>query len=271
MKKIYTKLLVAVISIVFISAFVFAAKPDLTRQAVEVNPSEGQATVFIPAHAKEVAPGVFSLGQAQDIDGRVVQGYLFVRNKKENAKPPWAGGGNDKGTTTCYEFLAKGAKWKQTEQYITGVGVDVALTQTSLDTWNEQSNIFGARDTIGFTDGADDVSPDGKNEVELVNLGPTNTIAYTIVWGIWGGRPSRREIVEWDAVFNTAYPFGDADANPSVMDYQNIATHEFGHAAGLGHPDNTCTEETMYAYAGYGETNKRDLFTGDIAGINELY
>jgi predicted Zn-dependent protease len=55
------------------------------------------------------------------------------------------------------------------------------------------------------------------------------------------------------------------------MDLQNIATHEFGHAAGLGHPDSTCTGETMYASASFDETQKRTLEAGDIAGINDLY
>jgi hypothetical protein len=48
-------------------------------------------------------------------------------------------------------------------------------------------------------------------------------------------------------------------------------THEIGHAAGLDHPANTCTQETMYAYVDFGETHKRTLNNGDIAGINSLY
>jgi|TARA_B100000809_G_scaffold143124_1_gene140671 predicted Zn-dependent protease len=55
------------------------------------------------------------------------------------------------------------------------------------------------------------------------------------------------------------------------MDLQNIATHEFGHASGLGHLDSTCTGETMYASASFDETQKRTLEAGDIAGINDLY
>jgi hypothetical protein len=55
------------------------------------------------------------------------------------------------------------------------------------------------------------------------------------------------------------------------MDYQNIATHEFGHAAGMGHPAGSCTEETMYGFAQSGETKKRTLAAGDIAGIQKQY
>jgi len=39
------------------------------------------------------------------------------------------------------------------------------------------------------------------------------------------------------------------DAVAGKMDLLNIFVHEAGHALGLGHPGDTCTEETMYAYA----------------------
>ena len=50
-----------------------------------------------------------------------------------------------------------------------------------------------------------------------------------------------------------------------------MAAHEFGHSAGMDHPDDSCTEETMYAFSDEGETKKRTLNAGDIAGINKLY
>jgi hypothetical protein len=81
--------------------------------------------------------------------------------------------------------------------------------------------------------------------------------------------------VEWDQVFND-YPekgwtWGDAAVNPTFMDFRNIATHEMGHSFGLGHSTLSYAEETMYPYASPGETKKRDLNSGDIAGINKLY
>ena len=54
------------------------------------------------------------------------------------------------------------------------------------------------------------------------------------------------------------------------MDLQNIATHEFGHAAGLD-DYYQCDLETMYGYSYYGDIEKRDLYDGDIAGIQKLY
>ena len=260
-----------------VTGAVLAKKPDF--QAVTVLPSGGHASVVIPSHAVEIAPNVFGLGSAQDIDGRMVEGFLFVNNKREDVKPTWAGGAKVR-DDSCYKFMVKGAQWKVAEEYITGAGIDTALTATSLETWDSEvsSNIFGERNVDGVVDGADELSPDGKNEVEFADLGPSNTIAYTIVWGTFTGSPASRELVEWDMVFNADYNFGDAgdtDENnlgdTSMMDYQNIAIHELGHALGLGHPGDTCTEETMFRFASYGETKKRTLGTGDIVGVNALY
>lgn len=239
---------------------------------------------FIPEHAVKISEGVYSLGNAKDHTGKVVEGFLFIDNKKGDAKPegtpgngPNKGGNPDK--STCYAEIAKGAKWKATEQYMVGPGIDSAVTAASLDAWDSQVtfDIFGADitdplDPTKTVDGPDSIAPDNKNEVMFDNLGPTSTIAYTITWGVFNGPPSQRVLVEWDAVFNTDYAFGDADtAISSVMDYQNIATHEFGHALGLTHPTDDCTEETMYRFADLDETKKRTLEAGDIAGVNKLY
>jgi len=249
------------------SVFVLAQPPGKERVVAETN---GGNTVIIPAHAVQVADNVFSLGQARDVDGRIVEGFMFIDDRKANAKPPWAGGGKG-GGEKCFALFAKGASWKTTEPYVTGSGVNLALTETSLNTWDSEVdfNIFGTG-ASGTTDGADDVSPDGNNEVMFENLGATNTIAYTIVWGRFGGPPFARELVEWDAVFNSDYAWSET-GEANKMDYQNIATHEFGHSLGLTHPDSACTEETMYAFASFGETKKQTLEAGDVAGVNELY
>ena len=281
MKKVGLIFLISVILVTTLALTFGKVEPDTTKTLAQVIPSKGHATVFIPARAIEVSPDVFYLGQAVDVDGKLVEGYLFVTKKKDNAKPSWAGGGKDKpGTSSCYALYAKGARWKNTELYITQPEIDVALTETSLETWNAEVDfkIFGARNPLGIPDGIDENSPDGKNEVMISDLGPQDTIAYTITWGVFGGKPGDRQLSEWDVMFNSNYNFGDAGptneielGDTNVMDYQNIAVHEFGHAAGLGHPDLGCGEETMHRYAEEGETKKRTLNSGDITGINKLY
>jgi len=238
------------------------------------------AAVKIPSHAVEIAPGLYDLGQAV-VDGEVVQGYMFIDFKKAAAKPsgPPKPGNN---TSTCYAFLSSGAKWKQTEQYTLnpanadGINDSVVASNIagSLNAWDAQVAfpIFSSGNLTASTLVADTVSPDNVNEVYFSSIDGTGSIAVTIVWGVFSGPPSGRKLIEWDMVFDDAeFAFGNADINAAVMDLLSIATHESGHAAGMDHPDGSCTEETMYAYASTGETKKRTLNSGDIAGIKSLY
>jgi hypothetical protein len=113
---------------------------------------------------------------------------------------------------------------------------------------------------------------DGRNELLFGPYSDPNVIAVTVVWGYFNVPPKYREIVEFDILFNTAYAWGDADIDSGSMDVQNIATHELGHGLGLGDLyETTAWQETMYGYSDYGETMKRDLYLGDIAGIQSLY
>lgn len=288
MKKI-KHLIVSLMLMTLITAVIVIAQPN-TDRVLATNDKLG-TTLIIPAHAMQVADNVFSLGTAID-KGRIVEGFMFIDKKKEHGKPGTecgngicepgenankcpadCGSNGDTEKSSCFSLMAKGARWKTTEQYITDSGISTTLTATALDTWDSEVlfDIFGIRDETGTTDGADTVSPDGKNEVMFENLGSTSTIAYAIVWGIFFGPPNQRELVEWDVVFNSDYAFGDANIDSTAMDFQGTATHEFGHALGLSHPSDSCTEETMYRFINFGETKKRDLNAGDITGVNKIY
>ncbi len=247
----------------------------------------------LPPQAVEVALGVFDLGISSDVDGVQVRGYAFVHPKKkdthkngrEHGKP--GGGDKDGGGSDCFAFIAKGTYWKTIEDYMVdptnndGVtAADVrAYISNAIGSWETAlgAQIFGVEvtDTV---DGADTVSPYDKNEVLFGTFTDSNTVAATIVWGIFGGPPFNRRLVEWDMVFNDDYAWGNAGltnetglGDTSVMDFLNVATHEVGHAAGLGHPSDACTEETMFRFTQNGETKRRTLHAGDIAGIQALY
>jgi len=89
-----------------------------------------------------------------------------------------------------------------------------------------------------------------------------------MVW--WS--PATKQIVEFDIVFETDFPWGDGEANPSVMDLWNIASHEIGHGLGLADVyELDCSDVTMYGLSGEGDTEKRDLAEADITGIQTLY
>ena len=273
---------VAISTILILATFVFAL-PNLVPATVDK--AKEPVPVTIPAHAVEIADDVFSLGSVK-VNGQVLQGYAFVY-RKGFAKPPWAGGGGTT-TSTCFSVFAKGAKWKTAEPWVVnpanteGLGSAFVLSNldSSVSKWEDAAdgtvgsgsiNILGSGSTISDTLVADTSSPDGVNEVYFGDVGSSGAIAVTIVWGIFIGPPSGRELVEWDQVYDQVDFNWSSTGEAGKMDFENINTHELGHTVGLGHPSDECTEETMFRFASFGETKKRTLNAGDIAGVDSLY
>lgn len=232
----------------------------------------------LPPHARKISEGVYDLGE-RVVEGRLAQGLAFIHFKTGLAKREL---NSHTSSSRCYTYLSSYTRWKVTEPYVldfVGSGMDEALvsslTQTSLNTWDNEVSfqIFGSRDTGSVVDGADTIAPDNKNEIYFADVSDPGAIAVTIVWGYFSGPRSSRRIIEYDMVFDGVdFTWGDGLVDASVMDYQNIATHEIGHAAGMGDLyQSYCAEQTMYGYATEGETKKRDLNVGDINGIKKLY
>ena len=290
-KYLISGLLVATL-IVSVGA-VLAAKPSFSNKKDKVE---------IPSDAIEVSPGVFYLGKAKD-KGRVVEGYAFVRYKKGFGKPETecgngicepgenarkcpadcGGGGNgEEPASSCYGFLARGAKWKTLEPYIVNPSNTEGLSKVfvvnnlafNIDKWESAAgaNILGEGSFTIKTLEADMVSPDYQNEVYFADIDSPGAIGVTIVWGIFGGPPPFRELVEWDQIYDDVDFDWSASGEAGKMDFKNIATHELGHSVGLDDLYNSkCSEQTMYGYAINGETKKRSLEAGDITGIQTLY
>ncbi len=182
--------------------------------------------------------------------------------------------GDNGETSTCYTFLGRGVKWKDLPvNYVIHPDLDAGAVSAGAEEWDSHTsaNLVGSYSTDkGAT--WDDETPDGRNEMVFGDYPQSGVIAVTIIWGYFYGPPGQREIIEFDILFDTDFTWGDATKDPSVMDLQNIATHEIGHGFGLGDLYNSeCAEETMYGYSTEGETKKRDLNAGDITGIQELY
>jgi hypothetical protein len=239
--------------------------------------SHNQIHVQIPQHAAELAPGVFDLGSAIDpATGELVQGYAIVKYKENHAR---GGKKPNKSGNTCYSFLASGAKWKVQEDYSVNPnntrGLDSAIVKSiiekNINNWElaaDNLNIFGS-EVAGTTF---NLGLDGENEVFFADVDSPGAIAVTEVWGIFSGSPKNRRLVEWNMVFDDVDFDWSAELAGVVgkMDFDNIGNHEIGHAFGMGH-SGSCAEETMYAFASEGETKKRTLEAGDIAGIKRLY
>jgi hypothetical protein len=143
-------------------------------------------------------------------------------------------------------------------------------SHTSVELMNNQYTI-----DYSATPGVQDY----KNVVGFGNYSDPDVIAVTTVWY----RRVTNQIVEFDMMLDTDWTWGDAvvqcnsnetftNSNCTIMDIQNIATHEFGHAIGLGDiRDPACSEVTMYGYSEYGEVKKRTLEQADITGLQILY
>jgi len=277
MKK--SVLIYTVLGLILIAIPVLA-KPNFIPSNVGNSPQ----TISIPENALQINDELFYLGEQYDVSSnKLVEGYAIIKYKDNYAKPPWAGG-NKPSNAKCYNFLAKDAKWKNLENWEVNTDNSEGLDSnyifsnltSNISKWeNAVDGSPDILDTGSIVDTllvADTVSPDGKNEVYFADIDSAGAIAITIVWGIFGGPPPGRELVEWDQVYDQVDYDWSATGEELKMDFENIATHEIGHSFGLGDLyEAGCTEETMYGYAAEGEINKRDLNSGDIEGINKLY
>jgi hypothetical protein len=273
-----------VIAFSFVATTMVSAAPPLLNGTL--NTPGTTKTLLLPPAASNAS--VITLGSAIDpATSKKVDGLAIIHRRDSGARS----GGGKPGSTTCATYLAKGAKWKTVEPWIANLENTFGLDQTALFNlvdgglvkWEDAADgVVGDLNGIEITGTgtataaaleADMDSPDAKNEVYFADVSDSNAIAVTIVWGVFGGPLSGRELVEWDQVYDPVdFSWSASEVGvPGKMDFNNIATHELGHTVGMGDLYNTCVAETMYGYAVEAETSKRDLNAGDITGINTLY
>lgn len=190
--------------------------------------------------------------------------------------------GKDKKAAVAYRFLFRDAKWTSLPvNYVVDPDNPYGLSEEfvtnsiyqAAEEWDTHTNteLFGVY-SVDHNASWDGNEPDGKSEFVFGDYPEKSVIGITVVWGYFSGAPAARRITEFDVLFDTDFKWGDATLNPALMDLQNIATHEIGHGVGLADLSRSAyAQETMYAYSNYGEVTKRDLNTGDIAGLQVLY
>jgi hypothetical protein len=166
-------------------------------------------------------------------------------------------------TDPCYKLA--GWKWTKTIQYITSDVLVDAITKADNEWDNKTTKTLFTNPVLGAYPWN---TYDGKNSISFGNYPTANVIAVTVTWY----KPTTKEAVESDILFDTDFTWGNATVNSGVMDLQNIATHEIGHTLGLSDLyTSSCSAVTMYGYSGYGETYKRTIEIPDITGLQKIY
>jgi hypothetical protein len=144
--------------------------------------------------------------------------------------------------------------------------------QTASQAWNSYLGDEQMNSTINPSGTPHD--GDGTNQVSFAatiygTAFDADVLAVTTTYGSGNRR------VESDTVFNTAYTWNsyrDSLSNhPGVEDVRRIATHEFGHAFGLDHPDEATPPQTVSAIMNSHASDIIAPTADDIAGIQQLY
>ncbi len=186
--------------------------------------------------------------------------------RKNYAKPDRVKPGKPDRTSKCYKLMR--VEWKTEPDYAVGEGLSVDVITESITTWDDETefDLLGKRSKdigLGF-----DAVMDGINSYTMGDYTTDGVIAVTRTW--YNRRT--KEILEYDIMFDTDFEWGNADNDPLLMDLQNIATHEIGHAFGLLDVyEDGCSDVTMYGYSYYGDVSKRDLAPQDLTGLQRIY
>jgi hypothetical protein len=242
-----TKILIAILAsflvISVVSAGLMAAKPDKAGR-----PEKLKQIIFVHPVAPD-SPG---------------------KPDKPPGKPPKD---EPKDKDNTYYELWGGYLAETAEYYINPnvglvtAGDPVAAVNSAVESWD----VATADDLFSYAGTTTEswYAEDEQNTISWVKFTPRDYIAVAVMWY----DPATMIIYEVDIIFNTFHNWGiDPGRRDRAFDIQNIATHEFGHPAGLADLyDEIYSELTMYGYSSRGETKKCSLEEGDILGAQELY
>lgn len=205
---------------------------------------------------------VISIAFAGKPDKGPIEKKVFIhRAKPDKPDKPSKPDGNDK---EWYKY--SGIHWTSLPvKYIVDKELNLDVIEISFKTWDDETS------TELFFEGAPgEVTAGFLDDTNALSYGDYSTSGVIAVTYIWYWRDSG-EIVEVDTLFDTDYEWS-LSGEPDKMDLQNIATHEFGHWLVLDDLYNRpAREQTMYGYSTEGETIKRTLDSGDIAGLEAIY
>ena len=228
------------------------------------------ALVLIISFISAAALPLLALATQPDI----VQITHEIKLGENNAKPESPGKPKPTPTSPDYKISIRRAKtdipvtltvYTDNPEDIGSFEFVTAITYAANE-WDSHTSANLVNSIIEVSSGSTIVTYNGENAVFFADLN-TGIIAMASYWY----NRATKEIVECDIQFNIDFVWG-TDESPTVMDLQNIATHELGHFFNLADIyDTTKDYLTMYGYSDYGDTEKRTLDAGDIAGIQKVF
>ena len=169
-------------------------------------------------------------------------------------------------------YVLSGPKWPTTEKlyYVNPANLDVtesaasAAVQMGASAWSRDSNAAFAFAYAGPTT-ASAVANDRTNNVFFRNESNGSTIAVCYYW-YSGSQLLDADIMFYDGAFT--FVAGTSGCSGGMF-IEDVATHEFGHALGLGHTN--VSNATMYPSIPYCNQDRRYLDPDDVAGVEALY
>jgi hypothetical protein len=177
------------------------------------------------------------------------------------------------GMPASHAYVLNGPKWgvASVPYYINPVNNDVsqaaaiAAIQAGASSWATQSNANISLSYMGPTSGTS-LQNNGKNEVFFRNVANGGLVAETYWWADSSNRLIDADIVFYDGGFTF---FTAATGCSSGIYIEGTATHEFGHALGMGHT--SVATATMYPTMSWCSNAWQSLDPDDLNGIEALY
>jgi hypothetical protein len=159
--------------------------------------------------------------------------------------------------------LAHGASGPPSARDACGLDDSVGAAHAYLGETNTAPNIVVQGDEVLCG------STDGHNVVGWADL-PGGTLGVTCTWSYASGRAA-----ESDMLYDTGVSWYTGNTAPAgcaaQFSLRGVATHEFGHAFGLGHaPGNSCNL-TMYPSTWPCNDGARRFGLGDVQGLESIY
>jgi hypothetical protein len=189
------------------------------------------------------------------------------------ANPSHAGPGPHPDTESVrYSLIQGGVRWfpgEAVEYRLAGAeptaGGNDAL-EAAVGTWDS----FISTRSFNRNDATTQLNP-CSGQPNVIEWGEIDGEGGTAAFASVCRNPATKEIAGFLIRFDSEEPWSTTGA-AAALDVEGVASHEFGHAAGLGHVNSArdgCL--TMYYLVALGETQKRTLGLGDKLGMHVLY